>query len=266
MIPTVPPHIDPDTDSIKNKSIWIRTNKELPLMARWTTDFDCSEVTNWWYCLRDTCFDINSINAKKRYEINKGLKNFNVKIINPKQYVNELLVVTKAAFSSWPEKYRPKLNEKIFKEGINKWNDKVVFAAFVKDTSSLVGYAYTLEHSDYAEFLVLRVIPEYEKKAINAAIVFNILNYYNEKLKRGFYVLDGARSINHETSFQDYLEKYFGFRKAYCVLHIEYNPWFKWLFKLCFLFKPVLRKLDNIGIIHQINSIIKMEEISREKG
>ena len=87
MIPTVPPHIDPDTDSIKNKSIWIRTNKELPLMARWTTDFDCSEVTNWWYCLRDTCFDINSINEY----LNKGIKENN----NYKIYLKDIILAEK---------------------------------------------------------------------------------------------------------------------------------------------------------------------------
>lgn len=46
-------------------------------------------------------------------------------------------------------------------------------------------------------------------------MVARILEDNNDRLNKGFYINDGARSIRHETAFQDYLEKYFGFRKAY---------------------------------------------------
>ena len=63
------------------------------------------------------------------------------------------------------------------------------------------------------ELQVQRVKPKYEKYQINAALVEHLLTEYEIKLKKSnFYVLDGERSIRHETAFQDYLEKYFGFR------------------------------------------------------
>ena len=37
----------------------------VPLLIRWTTNFDCEEKTEWWYCIKDTPFDINSKNLKK---------------------------------------------------------------------------------------------------------------------------------------------------------------------------------------------------------
>ena len=70
-------------------------------------------------------------------------------------------------------------------------------------------------------------------------------------------------SINHETAFQEYLEYYFGFRKAYCDLRIIYKPVIIIPVKVLYCFRNVLAKLDNIGIIHFINSVLKMEGIAR---
>lgn len=203
------------------------------------------------------------MNSKKRYEINKGKKNFDVRVINPKEYIDEIFDITVAAYSSWPSKYRPVLNEMIFKKRIELWSRKVVVAAFNKENGCICGYAYLTEYDDYAGFNVLRVRPECEKQAINAAIVNGILEHYADKLTSGFYILDGERSINHETAFQDYLEKYFEFRKAYCSLHIEYRSQFKWVIKLLYLLRGFWRRMDNIGVIHQLNSLLSMEEIVR---
>ena len=82
-------------------------------------------------------------------------------------------------------------------------------------------------------------------------------------LANGTIICDGARSINHETHFQDYLEKYFDFRKAYCKLHIEYNPKIKWSIPLLYSMRKMLLKFDGIGFVHQINAVLKMEEIVR---
>lgn len=111
-----------------------------------------------------------------------------------------------------------------------------------------------------------RVNSEYEKLQINAALVRYLLECNSENLKKkNFYILDGARSINRETHFQDYLEKYFGFRKAYCKLRIAYNPKIKWMIPLLYSMRKLLIKFDNLGVFHQVNAILKMEEIVRNQ-
>jgi len=128
----------------------------------------------------------------------------------------------------------------------------------------MAGYAFlTREHQNYIDFCVLKTKPEYERLSVNAALVAGILDYYNEFLSNGGYICDGSRSINHETAFQDYLEKYFDFRKAYCKLHIEYNPKYKWVIKLLYPMRKILLKLDGVGIVHSLNSVLRMEEIVR---
>ena len=85
-MPDSPPHIEPNISSLKSRSFWNKANWDgaAPLFARWTTDWDCPFETGFWYVIKDTPFDLASVKAKRRYEINKGLKNFDVMKIIPK--------------------------------------------------------------------------------------------------------------------------------------------------------------------------------------
>ena len=264
-IPTTPPHKEPDLIPVKDKTIWSLDGKS-PLLARWITDFDCGYETDWWYVIKDGPFDIDALKAKRRYEINKGIKNFDVKIINPQEYKNELYNVQSAAYMGYPPKYRPVLDKNDFIRRIESWNRFVVFGAFYRETDELTGFALLEKVSDdFVDFSVLRTNPDYEKFSVNAAIVCKIMEYYAAFLAEGGMICDGSRSINHETKFQSYLEKYFGFRNAYCNLHIAYNPKVKWIIKMLYPFRKVLFKFDNINKVHQINGILKMENIVRRK-
>ena len=235
------------------------------LLARWTTDWDCGYETNWWYVIKDEPFDIEALKSKRRYEVNKGTKNFEVKIINPREYKEELYRIRVAAFSAYPKKYRPSVDREGFINEIESWGKQCdVFGAFFRETNELAGYALLIRQDDnFLNFAVLKTTPALEKYAINAALVCGIVNHYEEFLRNGGIICDGARSINHETHFQDYLEKYFGFRKAYCRLHIKYNPKIEWLIKLLFPLRKALILLDMISIFHSLNGVLKMEEICR---
>lgn len=116
-IPTTAPHEKPNIPSILDRSIW-KVRGGDPLLARWITDFDCEHETNWWYVIKDTPFEIDELKAKRRYEINKGRKNFTVQEIVPCDYPDELYQITVAAYSQWPEKYRPHIAEDSFKSGL----------------------------------------------------------------------------------------------------------------------------------------------------
>lgn len=117
--------------------------------------------------------------------------------------------------------------------------------------------------TNWRELAVQKTDPEFERLQVNAALVGKVMETYSDFLENGGIICDGARSINHETHFQDYLEKYFGFRKAYCRLHIRYNPKIAWAVKMLYPFKNILKKMDGNGIIHQINGVLKMEGIYR---
>lgn len=90
-IPTTPLHEDPDLTPINDGAIW--SIEGGPLLARWTTDFDCGHETNWWYVIKDTPFDLSAIKANYRYKINKGCKAFDCRRINPIEHVEALYKV-----------------------------------------------------------------------------------------------------------------------------------------------------------------------------
>ncbi len=267
MIPAQPPTIPADTEAMNAPAFWSGTPAGTPLLARWTENFDCAEKTGWWYIIKDEPFDISLLKSNYRYKINKGIKYFDVHIIDPKEYAPELYQVQVAAYSAYPPKYRPQVDKDSFLGSIasSDWDSFTTFGAFHRQTGELVGYSLISQPERcWLELNVQKTMPEYEKFQLNAALVAGVLSHYATFLSEGGVICDGARSINHETNFQDYLETYFGFRKAYCKLRIAYHPKIKWVIKLLFPVRSVLQKLDGIGIVHQVNSVLKMEELSRQ--
>lgn len=259
-IPTCAPHEIPDLNPINNGSIWNIDGGKV-LLARWTSDWDCGKETGWWYVIKDTPLDISLLKSKRRYEITKGNKNFDVRILDPELMIDDLYRVTVSAYSGWPEKYKPKVSRERIAGNIEFWKEHVMFGAFDKENGMLQGYAIVEDHDSYAAFSELRTNPECEKYGINAAIVYMILERYRERFCDGFYICDGARSIRHETNFQDYLEKYFEFRKAYCSLNIRYSKVMNVAVKALYPFRNKINADTGIG--SRISGVMKMEEICR---
>ena len=259
-IPTTAPHHTVNLEPLKNNSIW-NIEGGTPLLVRWQSEWDCGYETEWWYCIKDTPFDISALKSKRRYEINKGNKNFYVQKINPFEHRDGIYKVTIAAYSGWPQKYRPKIEKESFCRQMDQWSEFDVFGGFSVETNDIRGYALLTDHGSYVEFAVLRTEPEAEKLAVNAAMVAGILDYYQNRFDGEFYINDGSRAIRHETAFQDYLEKYFGFRKAYCRLNVKYKKGIGMLVKLLYPFRTQISSEGPLG--SKISGILKMEEIRR---
>ena len=266
MVPSTFPHEQPNTAPVDDGSIW--KSGKASLLARWTTDFDCGYETNWWYVIKDTPFDIDSLKAKRRYEINKGNKNFYVKEITSIEVVEDLYEVAAAAYATYPKSYRPNIDLGKFRSEVEKWNFYKVYGAYAVEDDSLCGYACLNKinrEGNYINFTTMKAVPEKERLGLNAAMVNKILVDHVDFLSSGGYISDGARSINHETAFQDYLEKYFGFRKAYCKLHIVYRPYVRVLVKIFYPFRKILKKIGFVKLVGSFNALLQMEEINRTK-
>lgn len=261
-IPATAPHIDVDSSPIDDNRIF--QVEEKPLLARWTSDWDCGYETNWWYVIKDEPFDISTLKSKRRYEINKGNKNFIVKEINPAEWCEDIYIVTVAAYETYPESYRPQISHDQFTAGVRNWSFYKTYGAFSLEDNKLCGYACLIKDGIYIDFCMMKAIPEKEKLGLNAAMVNMILVDNEDFLRNGGYICDGARSIQHETAFQDYLEKYFEFRKAYCRLHIVYSPKYRKIINVAYRFRNLFVLFDNIPIVRKINALMKMEEIYRE--
>lgn len=268
-VSTVAPHEIPDLTPIKDKTIWKIDGKK-PLLARWTTEYDCPEETNWWYVVKDSIFDILKIKSKRRSEINKGIRRFDVFLINPNEYAEELYRVQVQAFAAYPAKYRPTVNKHDFIESVNQtWTKEnvCVYGAFYKESGELCGYSLLQKNGECWTFNVQKTNPQYEKHGINAALVNKIVCDFNEKVGKGevSYICDGERNILHETAFQSYLIKYFEFRKAFCKLNIKYNPKIGWVVKILYPFRKIIKMFKNVKFVHKLLAVFTMEEIVRSQ-
>lgn len=265
LVPNTYPHEEADTSIFKNGKAW--KNKNV-FLVQWTSDFDYGEPTSWWYTIKDDVFDLAQLSAKRRYEVRKGIKNFDVLRIDPEEYLTDLYRVYVAAAQSYPKKYRQIKSIEVFEKSIHHLrktpdHPEFIYAAFFRETGELCAYSHVPVHPGWAALSALRADPAYEKFASNAALIYGILMDLQDRMVEGFYICDGSRNILHETNFQSYLEKYFMFRKAYCHLNIEYRPIIKPLIALLYPLRNILKKFDNNALIHKINGVLTMEEYRR---
>lgn len=262
LLPDCAPHEIPNTSQINDKEFWENSTGKA-LMARWTSDYDNTNEQNWWYVVKDDQFDIGLLKAKRRYEINKGKKNYQIRVINPEEYIEEIIEIHIKAYEEYPVQYRPVVDKEKLAVDIMKWTgNTIIFGAFSLENSSLCGFAMIIENKQFANFAMLKVLPMCEKNGINAAIVAGILEHYNEQLGCGYYICDGERALFHETQFQDYLEKYFGFRKVYAKLHVKFRFPFSLAIKFLQPFKSFIEK-RNESIMKKINVLLIYQELSK---
>lgn len=258
-LPDTPPHAPVNTAPVESGDIWKLDGR--PLLARWTSDFDCGHETAWWYTILDRPFDIAELKSKRRNEINKGRKNFTVRRVDPREYAEAFFRVTAAAFAAYPAAYRPTVERGAFIAGLEEMSRRTVYGAFSVETGALAAYAWLAEEDGYLAFRVLKSDPAFERLGVNAATVYQIVTDCEDRLRRGVYICDGERNIVHQTAFPAYLEKYFGFRKAYCRLHIRYRPPFGALIAALYPFRGVVAKLP--GPFRKISAILAMEQARR---
>lgn len=131
-----------------------------------------------------------------------------------------------------------------------------------------------LENGKLIEFLIIthkgkfigltqqKTNPEYEKYNSNASLIDFVLTKYNEKLKRGEVAFtNGSRNIKHETNFNAYLEKYFGFRKAYAKLRVVYRFPFGIIVKLLKPFRKLFEHTEN-PLLYNLYCVLKMDSFA----
>lgn len=259
MIPTNAPHLEVDLRSLQNGEIW-KPDKGFPILARWTSEFDCNYETEWWYLIKDQPIVIEELSKHTRKHIRHGLKLCEIKIINPADYIDALYECSHAAFKKYKNaSNEPSKNE--FQKSCENDTQSVYWAGFDKETQNIIGYFVLKEYSDYVSIITAKFHPDFLNTHISDAMYYTVINYYiNEKCKK--YVDSGQRNINHITNTQEYKEKVLGYRKAYCRLNIKYRFPINLCIKVLFPFRNILMKVPNKKI-HLVVSVLKMEEIHR---
>lgn len=209
--------------------------------------------------------DIQALKAKRRYEINRALKNYYFQFLSPSDIENiyDVYLESMEGYSN------PKIEEK--QHFIHRFSKSfqdsraLLFGVFKKETDLLCGYAHVFNNGKYVPVSAFKTRVSEEKSGVNFALAYSICDYYKNALEnKEIYLCDGYRNVLHQTAFQDWLIKYFGFRRAYCNLHIVYKPFFGIFVKAFSLIKKPIIKLVPKRMEIYLKSIFNMHEWSEE--
>ena len=255
MIPTTAPHEEPDLSPVRSGEIW----KENALLVRWTTDWDCGYDTGWWYVIREGPFNLSELSASSRRNIRKALRNCRVEKIEPSEWVDDLWRVFNEAIVRYENYEIPFDRDGFVGEWVESGKD---FWAGFDNNGRMIGFAVFNLRDEWVDYQVAKYSAQYLKLRVSDAINATALNYYlNECGKR--YVSDGEHSILHKTNVQIYLMEHFGYRRAYCRLHVQYKKALGMLIKTLYPIRKTLKRLDDKNLVHQLNALLMMEEIVR---
>mgnify|MGYP001177357209 FL=1 len=257
IIPTLPPHIDIKETIDDILSFLIKSNA---YFARWTTNFDCSEETEFWYVIKDTFEGLDELSRNTRKSIRKGLKNVSLQKVSKQYIITHGYNVYQKAFSKYNTYLPIKSHKQFVKElesDIGVWDFWGVF----NTEKILVGYSKNRILNDVCDYYSTKFDPDYLKSRMSDALFYKMTEYYLGE--RDFkYVSGGTRSISHDTNIQKEYVKKFKFRKAYCHLHVIYNSKINLLVRCLYPFIGLLR-LFSFGPFRQLNILLKQESIRR---
>lgn len=263
-VPVNQPHDKVNLVPINDGSIWNLTSEsgDRPLLVSYISDFDTSYETSYWYIIKDSPFVFEELSKKYQRQILKVLERCEVKRIDPVTCFEDIYAVYKAAMRSYktPDNELTKTDflANIKQDGLEYWG------AYNRLTGVLVGWMSCGNNGEWTETVTAKYHPDLQSFARPSdAIHYTILNYYLNELGQK-YICSGSRNINHKTNVQDYLIKNWKFRKAYCTLNVIYKPGINIVIKLLYPFRKLLHFFENITLVHQVYSLLKLEEISKD--
>jgi hypothetical protein len=246
-------------DSVSDIKVLVKKSKVF--LARWTTDFDKSNKTEFWYVINDLNSGIDDYSTNTRSKIRRGLKKLEVKMITKADILNSGYIVYKKSFSRYRSFHKP-LDKSSFISYILKLDgNRDFWGVFLKGTNNLVAFSQNKIYDNCCDYDEIRFSPEYLKLYTSYALFYTMNQFYLNKLKFR-YVNDGARSIAHNTNIQSFLIKKFRFRKAYCDLHIVYSFKFGVFLNTFYIFRKLIG-LFNIEVFLKLKTVLNQEHIRR---
>ena len=255
LIPNAPPHVLVDLTNIERK-----IEEEDAYFARWTSDFDQKEKTEFWYVIQDVPLEMHDYKPKIRNQIKRSLKKCSVIKVNKAEIIKSGYNSYYSAFQNY-KTYLSPLSKDEFARSIFLLGEEWDFWAIYDLSGIMIGYSQNKVVKDYCDYSIMKFHPGHLKSRPSEALIYTMNQYYlNEKKFR--YVNDGARSISHETNIQSFLIQKFKFRKAYCKLNIIYNKPVGFLVRVVYPFRLLL-KLFNFGPFTKLNILINQEKIRR---
>jgi len=254
LIPIRPPHID---SNIENVASLLKL--ENAFLARWVTEFDCERETEFWYVICDKNLEINDYSLNTRSKIRRGLKKCVVMKITKQEIIENAYDVYKNAFLKYTTYSICKTKINFIHEIKSLGAEWEFFGVYYKE--KLIAYCMCSLNDGTCNYSTIKFHPQYLKYYSSYALFYTMNRYYlsERNLK---YVNDGARNLVHKTNIQDFLITKFGFRKAYCRLHVIYNPILRFIIMFIYPLRFAFYRFNNKFAV-KITALLWQEKIIR---
>lgn len=215
---------------------------------------------DWYAVVCDKFISLENMKSKNRSEVQRGLKNCEVKRIDADFLSRNGYEVYLSAFMS----YRNNINKVQSKESFQseifseRGFEDIVHYWGVFSNNKLIAYSKNLLFDRVeVSYSSVKFNPEYLSRYPSYALFYEMNRFYLEQ--EGFeYVSDGYRSLMHETNIQDYLIRKFNFKKKYLSLNVHYSSKFGVMVKFIYPFRNIIKGFDN-----RVDSILRQESIVR---
>ena len=264
MMPAYLPGLCPPIDPESAAEVLRRSGKPF---LRWDEHFGQVQHSQWWNITRRGPWSIDDVkDKKKRWMIRQGRKNFTVRHLTAKEVLGLCPSVARMAASRY--KGRAEVEDlAVFEKRIaaGERNPGVIeyIGCFYGD--ELASFSENYIQSNSVFLSTIRHHPGFLNKYSSYGLLEGVLDYYLNH-KHMDQVIDGCRSIYHQTGFQDHLVKVFGFVREYAALNVLYRPWFWCVVQMGYPLNRLAGQLSSwydSDLLDKVSSILLQEKIRR---
>lgn len=224
------------------------------LIIRNSFEFDCSEITSFWYVIKDSFGGMDELSSKMRNQVKKCFKTMRVQKISPECILKDGYEVYIEALDGYKVQAIPPTRSE-FEIRLKNSEENEYWACFDIETDKMVAFCMNAVTDESCEFRTMKAIPKYQKLYAYYGLIYEMNRYYLEE--RGLkYVNDGARSITNHSNIQPFLIDKFNFRKAYCRLNVHYKWWFGFVIKILYPFRKLISNTT-------VKAVLNIEAMAR---
>jgi hypothetical protein len=256
IVPLTPPH---RLDGVEAAAMRRMVHVRGAFLARWESGFDSQRATEWWHVVKDGDPGLSLLSKKTRYLVRQGIANFDARPCTRADIAGSGYSTYHAAFERY-HTFERRFGEPEFRAAVEAMPDCVEFwGVFDRVSGGMAAFAENVVDADSCFYSTMWFVPEALKRSASYALVQAMNEHYLGE-RRLRYVSDGARSISHETNVHAFLQDKFGFRRAYCTLHVAYSRKVGLAVALAYPFRRLLKAMR---ISSRLDVLLEQERIRR---
>ena len=230
-------------------------------LIRWNGgNFEFYQNPEWYILICRNFNTIDHFKSKVRNEIKKGISNCNVHQIDAEYISKHGYEVYSKAFKRYRNNRNRLVDRKVFYNEMTSYTNYQDLMHFwgVFHGEKLIAYSSNyIFYPTEVLYTSIKVDPDWLNLNPSYALIYSMNNYYLSENKFD-YANDGYRTLLHETNFQNFLIKNFGFEKAGLKLNVLYKPAYSLIINCLYPVRKVAGKFDR-----RMNAVLRLEEIRR---